>query len=139
MSLAQARRQVSFPILAPAALGPPDQVVVSDRGRVVTLVYLRTPYGQVRMDEFAGRADQIYFEKILYLGNVTKVEVNGGKALWIKGPHELVYIKRDGTTATAPPRLTTGYTLLWGTGQAALRLECDLGETAALAIACSAR
>jgi hypothetical protein len=139
MSLAQARRQVSFPILVPAALGPPGQVVVSDGGRVVTLVYPRTPYGQVRMDEFAGRVDQIYFEKIGYMGHVTKVEVNGGKALWIKGPHELVYIKRDGTTATAPPRLTTGNTLLWGTGQAALRLEGDFGEKAALTIARSAR
>jgi hypothetical protein len=139
MSLAQARRQVTFPILVPAALGPPNQVVVSDRGRVVTLVYLRTPYGQVRMDEFAGQVDQIYFEKIVYLGNVSQARVNGRKALWIKGPQELVYIKRDGTPAAAPPRLTTGNTLLWGTGQAALRLEGDFGETAALTIARSAR
>ena len=139
MSLAQARRQVSFPVLVPAALGQPGQVVVSDRGRVVTLVYPRTRYGQVRMDEFAGRVDQIYFEKILYLGNVTQARVNGSKALWIKGPQELVYIKRDGTPAAAPPRLTTGNTLLWGTGQAALRLEGDFGETAALTIARSAR
>jgi hypothetical protein len=75
----------------------------------------------------------------VYLGNVTKVEVNGGKALWIQGPHELVYIRRDGTTAVVPPRLTTGNTLLWGTGQAALRLEGDLSEQAALTIARSAR
>ena len=139
LSLAQARRQVSFPILVPAALGPPGQVVVSDGGRVISLIYPRTPYGQVRMDEFAGQVDQIYFEKIVYMGNVTKVEVNGGKALWIKGPHELVYIRRDGTTAAVPPRLTTGNTLLWGTGQAALRLEGNLSEQAALAIARSAR
>ena len=123
----------------PAALGPPGQVVVSDGGRVVTLVYPRTPYGQVRMDEFAGRVDQIYFEKIVYMGDVTQVTVNGNKALWIKGPHELVYIKRDGTQAAVPPRLTTGNTLLWGTGQSALRLEGDFGEKAALAIARSAR
>ena len=138
-SLAQARRQATFPILVPAALGPPGQVVVSDGGRVVTLVYPRTPYGQVRMDEFAGRVDQIYFEKIVYMGDVTQVTVNGNKALWIKGPHELVYIKRDGTQAAVPPRLTTGNTLLWGTGQAALRLEGDFAEKAALAIARSAR
>jgi hypothetical protein len=138
MSLAQARRQVSFPILVPAVLGQPGQVLVSDGGRVVSLVYPRTRYGQVRMDEFAGQVDQIYFEKIVYLGNVTKVTVNGRKALWIKGPHELMYIRRDGTTAEAPPRLTTGNTLLWGTRQAALRLEGDFGEKTALAIARSA-
>jgi len=65
--------------------------------------------------EFAGRVDQVYFEKIVYLGNVTQVKVNGVKALWIKGPHELAYLRRDGTPAEAPPRLTTGNTLLWGT------------------------
>jgi hypothetical protein len=139
MSLAQARRQVSFPILVPAALGQPGQVLVSDGGRVVSLVYPRTRYGQVRMDEFAGQVDQIYFEKIVYLGNVTKVKVNGNKALWIKGPHELMYIRRDGTSAEAPPRLTTGNTLLWGTRHAALRLEGVFGEKTALAIARSAR
>jgi hypothetical protein len=138
MSLAQARRQVSFPILVPAVLGQPGQVLVSDGGRVVSLVYPRTRYGQVRMDEFAGQVDQIYFEKIVYLGNVTKVTVNGRKALWIKGPHELVYVRADGTTAEAPPRLTTGNTLLWGVGRAALRLEGDFAEKTALAIARSA-
>jgi len=138
MSLAQARRQVSFPILVPAVLGQPGQVLVSDGGRVVSLVYPRTRYGQVRMDEFAGQVDQIYFEKIVYQGNVTKVTLNGRKALWIKGPHELIYIRRDGTTAEAPPRLTTGNTLLWGTRQAALRLEGGFGEQTALAIARSA-
>ncbi|MBO0808104.1 MAG: hypothetical protein J2P32_07365, partial [Actinobacteria bacterium] len=65
LPLAQARRQVSFPIRVPAALGPPDQVIVSDRGRVASLVYRRTPYGQLRMDEYAGHLDQLYFEKFV--------------------------------------------------------------------------
>jgi hypothetical protein len=138
MSLAEARREVSFPILVPAALGQPGQVLVSDGGRVVSLIYPRTRYGQVRMDEFAGQVDQIYFEKIVYLGNVAKVTVNGHKALWIKGPHELVYVRPDGTPAEVPPRLTTGNTLLWGTKRSALRLEGKFGEMAALAIARSA-
>src|SRR5215472_4329225 len=62
MSLEQARRQVSFPILVPAALGRPGDVVVSDSGRVVSLIYRRTRYGLVRMDEFAGHLDQVYFD-----------------------------------------------------------------------------
>ena len=138
-SLEQARRQVSFPIVVPAALGRPGEVVVSDGGRVVSLIYRRTPYGLVRMDEFAGHIDQIYFEKIVYLSDVTEVEVNGTKALWIKGPHELVYITRGGYEAIASARLTTGNTLIWGTRQVALRLEGSFGKTAALAIASSAR
>jgi hypothetical protein len=139
MPLEQARHHVSFPILAPAALGPPGEVVVSDSGRVVSLIYRRTPYGLVRMDEFAGHLDQIYFEKFVHLGNVTKVEVNGVKGLWIKGPQELMYITRSGTPAVASARLTTGNTLIWATRQVALRLEGNLGKTAALALASSAR
>jgi hypothetical protein len=139
MSLEQARRHVSFPILVPAALGRPGEVVVSDSGRVVSLIYRRTPYGLVRMDEFAGHLDQAYFEKFVRLSNVTKVEVNGTKGLWIKGPHDLVYITRSGIPAVASARLTTGNTLIWATRRVALRLEANLGKTAALAIANSAR
>jgi len=139
MSLEQARHHVSFPILVPAALGRPGEVVVSDRGRVVSLIYRRTPYGLVRMDEFAGHLDQTYFEKFVHLSSVTKVEVNGAKGLWIRGPQELMYITRSGTPAVASARLTTGNTLIWATRQVALRLEGNFGKAAALAIASSAR
>ena len=139
MSLVQARHHVSFPILVPAALGRPGEVVVSDSGRVVSLIYRRTPHGLVRMDEFAGHLDQIYFEKFVHASNVTKVEVNGAKGLWIKGPQELMYITRSGTPAVASARLTTGNTLIWATRQVALRLEGNLGKAAALTIASSAR
>ena len=139
MSLAEARHRVSFPILVPAALGRPDEVVVSDGGRVASLVYRRTPHGEVRMDEFAGHVNPVFFQKFVYLARVTQVRVNGLKGLWIKGPHELLYITRDGTPAAASARLTTGNTLIWGTRQVALRLEGNLSRTAALAIASSAR
>jgi len=139
MPLEQARRHVSFPILVPAALGRPGEVVVSDHGRVVSLFYRRTPHGLVRIDEFAGHLDQLYFEKFVRSSNVTKVEVNGTKGLWIKGPQELMYITRSGVPAIASARLTTGNTLIWGTRQVALRLEGNLRKAAALAIARSAR
>jgi hypothetical protein len=138
MSRAKARHQVSFPILVPAALGRPTEVVVSDRGRVASLIFRRTPYGELRMDEFAGHLDPVFFQKFVHFGNVAEVEVNGTKGLWIKGPHVLIYITRDGTPAAASARLTTGNTLIWGTRQVALRLEGNLGKTAALAIADSA-
>ena len=138
MPLQQARHQVSFPILVPAALGRPGEVVVSDRGRVVSLIYRRTPYGPVRVDEFAGHLDPVYFRKFVSLRKMTGVEVNGAKGAWIKGPHELVYITRDGTPAAASARLTIGNTLIWGTRQVALRLEGKLSKAAAVAIASSA-
>jgi hypothetical protein len=139
MSLERARHSVSFPILVPAVLGPPGDVVVSDRGRVVSLIYPGTRYGLVRLDEFAGHLDQPVFEKFVHLGGVTEVQVNRTRSLWIKGPQELVYVTRDGTMAVASARLTTGNTLIWGTRQVALRLEGNLGKTTAVAIADSAR
>jgi hypothetical protein len=138
-SLEQARHRVSFPILVPAALGRPGEVAVSDGGRIVSLIYRRTPHGLVRIDEFAGHLDQAYFEKFVQLSDVTRVEVNGTKGLWIKGPHDLVYITRNGTPAVVSARLTTGNTLIWATRQVALRLEGNLGKAAALAVARSAR
>jgi hypothetical protein len=139
MPLQNARHRVSFPILVPAALSQPDEVVVSDRARVVSLIYRRTPYGLVRLDEFAGHLDTVYFRKFLSLRMMTEVEVNGIKGAWIKGPHELVYITRDGTPAIASARLTAGNTLIWGTSHVALRLEGNFSEAAALTIANSAR
>ncbi len=138
-SLEQARHEVSFPILVPAALGRPGEVLVSDGGRVVSLIYRRTPYGLVRMDEFDGHLDQLFFEKFVHLSNVTEIEVNGTKGLWLKGPQLLMYITRNGTPVAASARLTTGNTLIWGTRQVALRLEGNLARPAALAIASSAR
>jgi len=138
MSLAEARRRVSFPLLVPAALGAPGTTLVSDGGRVASLIY-RTRRGEVRMDEFAGHLDQIFFQKFAHFVAAAEVEVNGFEGLWIRGPHELMYITRDGAPAAASARLTTGNTLIWGTGQVALRLEGNFGESAALAIARSAR
>jgi hypothetical protein len=139
MSLEQARRQVSFPILVPATLGRPDVVLVSGGGRVASLIYRRTPYGEVRIDEFAGHLDRVLFEKFVRVAAITEVEVNGHQGLWIKGPHELVYVTRGGTVASASARLTTGNTLVWSTRQVALRLEGRLSKATALAIADSSR
>jgi hypothetical protein len=138
MSLAKARHEASFPLLVPAALGPPGEVVISDSGRVASLIYRRRPYGQVRIDEFAGRLDSVFFQKFVRFGDVTEVKVDGTQGLWIKGPQVIVYITRDGKPAAASARLTAGNTLIWGTPQVALRLEGNLSKAAALAIASSA-
>jgi hypothetical protein len=139
MSLAKARHEVAFPLMVPAALGLPDEIVVSDRGRVASLIYRRTPYGKVLVDEFAGHLDPVLFVKFVHAQDVTKVEVKGRQALWIKGPHMLIYVNRAGAPVAASARLTTGNTLIWGTRQIAMRLEGSIGEKAALVIANSAR
>ena len=120
-------------------LGQPTTVTVSDGGRVATLSYDRTPYGQVRLDEFAGHLDQVYFEKFVQVDSATEVRLNGAKGLWVPGPQEVIYVRSDGTIAQASARLTTGRTLIWGTPRVVLRLEGGFSKTAALAVADSAR
>ena len=137
-SLGQARQRVAFPILVPARLGQPTAVTVSDSGRVATLIYDRTPYGEVRLDEFDGHLDPAYFEKFVQVGSFTEVSVNGTKGLWVTGPQEIVYVRSDGRIVQASARLTTGSTLIWGTRRVALRLEGGFSKTAALAVAASA-
>lgn len=139
MSLRQARGRVTFPILVPARLGAPDAVVVGDRGRVVTLAYHHTAYGEVRLDEFDGHVDRVYFEKLAYEDTVSATTVGGRRALWIRGPHEISYVTRHGDTDTASARLTHGNTLIWNTGRAAVRIEGAFGERRARSIAASAR
>jgi hypothetical protein len=139
MSLEQARQRVAFPILAPAKLGRPAAVTVSDGGRVATLIYDRTPYGQVRLDEFDGHLDPVYFEKFVQVGGVTEVWLNGRKGLWVTGPQEIVYVRSDGMIMQASARLTTGSTLIWGTPRVVLRLEGGFSKATALAVAASAR
>lgn len=138
LPLEQARQLVTFPILVPAALGQPDQVVVSDRGRVATLVYHHTAYGQVRMDEFDGHLDTIVFKKFVYAHDVSQVRLDDRVAYWVTGPHEIVYIGRNGATDTASARLTHGNTLIWDTGRVAVRIEGRFDKPDALAIAGSA-
>jgi hypothetical protein len=139
MSLEQARQRVDFPILVPARLGPPAAVTVSDHGRVTTLIYDRTPYGQVRLDEFDGHLDPVIFEKFVRSGSFRQVRINGTRGLWVTGPQEIVYVRGDGMIVQSSARLTTGNTLIWGTPRAALRLEGGFSEAAALAVAASAR
>ena len=139
LPLGQARQHAAFPIRVPAKLGQPAAVTVSDGGRVATLVYDRTPYGQVRLDEFDGHLDPVYFEKFVQLGNVTEVRLNGTEGLWVTGPQEIVYVRSDGMIVQASARLTTGSTLIWGTPRVALRLEGGFSKAAALAVAASVR
>lgn len=138
VSLQQARQQVAFAILVPDELGRPDDVVVADHGRVATLVWHDTPYGEVRMDEFDGHVTPVYFKKLVYADSVAKTTVSGRKALWIKGPHEISYVDRQGETDTASARLTRGNTLIWSSPRVAMRLEGRFDQHDARTIAGSA-
>lgn len=154
VDLATARRLAAFAVRVPAALGPPDVVLVSggQPPRVVSLLWRAGPGrpamppgppGDPAAGEAAARLDQFdgtvpVFEKFLGGAGVQRVAVGGQPALWVAGPHEVLYVDRAGTWHTESARLA-GATLLWQLGGVTLRLEGGFTQAEAVAVAESLR
>ncbi len=132
----EVQAEADFPIGVPAELGPPDEVVVADHGRVVSMTWRR---GTVLLDQFAGELGPV-FAKQVGAQAIEELDVNGSTAWWIDAPHDLTYLDRDGYEVTATARLA-GSTLVWDEGKGVTyRLEGDrLSRAEAVAIARSVR
>ena len=120
-ALDEARRVALFPVRAPAELGTPEQVLLTDRlpggaPRMVTLVYRG---GTVRFDQFDGTWSPAMVKTA---PNAQWVEVGAETGLWLPDPHPVTYVDRDGVERTATARLA-GPTLIWQAGQVTHRLE----------------
>ena len=121
--LDNARRMAHFPVRVPARLGVPDRVLLADPGpdgapRVVSLIY---GGGAIRLDEFDGRLDQLFFKTEQGPGGQW-VEIRDSSGLWFPGPHAVAYIDRQGVTHQETSRLA-GPVLIWTDGTATYRLE----------------
>jgi hypothetical protein len=148
-TLSQVRAQVTFTVLVPAALGPPDEVYLLDApsgGQVALVYYPRPDLPQahttsvgVLLTEFQG---DIHSSGAISKGlppgsKLEAVQVNGGPGYWIDGdPHVFFYLDARGQMQTETTRLA-GNVLLWEQGELTLRLESVLPRDAALHIAAS--
>ncbi|MET8835423.1 DUF4367 domain-containing protein [Micromonospora sp. NPDC004540] len=133
----EAQRHLRFPIRVPAELGAPQQVLVADPDgtgtyRVVTLLYRG---GALRLDAFDGGLDPVFHKQIGGPG-MEWVQVDGGFAVWIGGPHELAYVDRTGRVRVETARLAAA-TLIWEDAGVSYRLEGDLTRDEAIRIASS--
>ncbi|MGC5020683.1 hypothetical protein [Micromonospora sp. DT47] len=131
-TLDEAQREVLFPIRLPAKLGPPEQVLVADPDgtgtyRVATLLYRG---GALRIDAFDGRLDPV-FQKEASGPGAEWVQVNGGFAVWVGGPHSLAYVDRTGAVRVETARLAAS-TLIWEEAGVSYRLEGDLTKLEAI-------
>ena len=127
-----ARDLVDFPVVEPAGLGTPDEVSVTD-GRVVSLVYKG-----IRLDQFDGTLDPAFAKSIPDPNVVDWTEVDGASALWLRGPHGIVYVDRAGVRRIESAR-TAGATLVWQRGGVTVRLEGAATLAEAITIAESLR
>ena len=129
-TLDRAAAAAGFTPLVPAELGPPEGVEVSDDGAVVSLSW-QTPDGTVRLDQFEGGVEPLFWKSAPEASHVT---VSGQAALWLPTAHRVTVIDGDGGIRHLPSRLAAP-TLVWPSGDLTLRLEGDLSFEQATTIA----
>ncbi len=123
---------MNFTVSAPPALGEPDRVTVSDRGRVVTLSYGTGPRA-IRIDEFADLGGPL-LAKFIDPGNADDVRVDGAPGYWIHRSHDIAYVDRAGRVRDETVRLAAR-TLLFQRGEVTIRLEGAQTRDEAVALA----
>src|SRR5829696_5980322 len=152
VTLEEARRRVSFPVLVPhsGGLERPDAVFVSEvvpPGGRVDLVWRARPGlpassftdAGLLITEFRGQTTPEFIKKVAVAGQVEFLEVDGEPAYWFSGePHFFTYRDSAGTFREEQTRLA-GNTLIWQRGELTLRLEGELSKEEALRIAESMR
>jgi hypothetical protein len=149
VSFAEAQASVPFDILVPTAPGftKPDEIdlIKTFSTGQVSLLYrarpglpaaTRTGVGLI-LTQFEASPNVPFIEKKLIPAGTTvdPVRVGGEPGFWISGEaHELFYVGPDGVPIRDTARLS-GNVLIWQHGSVTLRLEGDISETQALAIA----
>ena len=130
LTLTEAAALVPFRPAVPTALGDPDGVEVSADRRVLSLTW-ETDDGTVRLDQIGARLDYAFAKSAT---GVQFVTVAGDFALWFPEPHEVVALEPDGTERRLTARLA-GHTLIWERGTVTMRVEGDLSQQQAVALA----
>jgi len=145
VTLKRARARAGFPILVPAALGPPDEVWIDERlaATPVTLVYHprpRLPRSTVSgaallLTQMRAELDEAVLAKTVGSPqDIEQVTVAGRPGFWIRGEHLVSYLARDGTSFQDTLRLAAG-TLLWDREGTTFRIETAVSLKRALEIA----
>lgn len=149
VSVAAARRAVSFDVLVPRRLGRPDRAYVRPAaGGFVSLAYRpRAGLPEARetglgllISEFRGAADPDYLGKIASFGTrVRRFRLDGEPAVWLAGaPHDFFYRGPNGRMRQHTLRLAANVLLVERDG-VLVRLEGSLSRSQAVAIARSLR
>jgi hypothetical protein len=150
-TLDDARERVDFPIRVPSVLGlaDPDRVFYSGfpTGGRISLVYRAQPDWLpeasatgvgLLVTEFPGDIEPDLMKKLTTQGQVKPTEVNGRPALWVRGPHTLFFVDKDGRQQADTLRLSAN-ALIWMDGDTTMRIESELSLVDALTIAESMR
>jgi len=149
MTLAAARRGLSFAPLLPRGVGPPNGVFLNSQvpGRILNLTYPpRAGLPRSRLTgvgllvaELDGHLAPATFAKLVPRGaKVERFSVDGHPALWIEGLHAFLFKPADHTFHVDHSRLAAN-ALLLQRGEVLVRLEGRFDRATAVTIARSLR
>jgi hypothetical protein len=142
-TLAEAQRDVGFPVLRPRLgdLERPDEVYVHfyPPGGAVALLYGSLDRPRLVVTQWRGQTVEPVFHKVAGPGTrVSRVTVDGNPGVWLEGAPHLVYTI-EGNLEYPEPLYLAGNVLIWERGNRAFRLEADIDRDEAIRIAQSMR
>jgi hypothetical protein len=143
VTLEEARARAASPLFVPTELGDPNAVYAGTANGhpVFTVVYHARPglpaapqtSVGLLVTEFAGRFAP-YIEKQVGPGQAKRISIGGQPALWIEGPHTLIYADQAGDVSTSRSRLAAN-TLVVSRGGTTIRLEGAFDQATAVRLA----
>jgi len=142
LSFDKVQAAVGFPLLLPDGASP-DRVLLQDFGQVrAAVLFYRhdngAPYALFETNSQVGKGLAIG-KGVTDPGQAQPVSGLGGEAYWLTGLRLVQYYDVDGTVIQASVRATDVNTLLWAHEGRVFRIEGDLSQEEAIAIANSLR
>jgi hypothetical protein len=136
VTLAQARREVDFPIRVPAALGDPDAVYLTAFPGIGDAVHL--VYGPQRslllVGQFPATAEPLIEKSVGAGAQLVRLRIDGYPAYFLRGAHGIAFADRDGSGGYFDEQRIAGNTLLVQRGDILVRIEGDLPQARAVEI-----
>ena len=142
LSFEEVQAAVGFPLLLPDGASP-DRVLLQDFGQVkAAVLFYRhdngAPYALFETNSQVGKGLAIG-KGVTDPGQAQPVSGLGSEAYWLTGLRIVQYYDVDGTVLQGSVRATDVNTLLWNENGRVFRIEGDLMEEDAIAIADSLR
>ena len=146
VTLAEAERRLGVPLLLPAeaASAEPDRVLIQDfRSVKAAVLFYRhsdgTPYALFETNAPVGKGLPIAGKGVLSSSQAQPVRGLGDEAYWLTGLRIVQYYDPSGAVIRDSVRATEANTLLWSDNGRVFRIEGDVTQEQALAIARSLR
>ncbi|HEY3715244.1 MAG TPA: hypothetical protein VGL39_12010 [Jatrophihabitantaceae bacterium] len=138
VALEAARSAVSFPVVVPQSLGPPDEVYLRGDRAVTMLWRARSGFPALTGTQVGVMIDVLdpesapLLEKLLYGVAAERLVIDGHEARWIAARHPLLVLDANGIPIE---QREAAQTLVIDAGRVTVRIESDLSRDGAVGVA----